>query len=382
MQVMSTQIQPGNEISLKVTVRNDGFFFENFSVTVLNGEDKIGEQSVQNLPPQTNTDLFFNWNTTGLTSSAYNIKAIISQINNETNISNNSIEKQITLNANSTSTVATTSLLLPVTAAVLAGVVSPVGIIVYKKKKNKTTEKMQIPKTQTSNHAKFKEMIGGNFLPGSTILITGNPGSGKSVLSQFLIYQFLKEGKACLFVTYDELPSEIKKHLRSLNLDETKFEQERAFSIIDCYSPRVKTANPGKYYVEQPFSLTDLSITISTALEDIPEKTKVLVIDSITALFTKLDFPKVIRFIQDRSAKIKANGDIFIFALGKEIIDSSFTNRLEEAVDGIIELEFTEMQGKMTRRMRIKKLRGQNHLEEWVNFTIDHNKGIDFQGVR
>ena len=158
--------------------------------------------------------------------------------------------------------------------------------------------------------------------------------------------------------------------------------RSRAFIIIDCYSARAKTANPEKYYVEQPFSLTDLSITISIALEDIPEKTKVLVIDSVTALFTKLDFPKVIRLLQDRGAKIKANGDLFIFTLGKEIVAPSFTNRLEEAVDGIIELDFTEIQRKMTRRMRIKKLRGQNHLDEWVNFTIDRNNGINFQGVR
>ena len=145
---MSTQPQQGNEISLKVTARNDGVFFENLSVTLLNGEDKIGEQRVQTLPPQTNIDLLFNWNTTGLTSSTYNIPAIVSQINNEINLSNNSAEKQVTLNPNPTSTVATSSLTLPTAVAVSAAVLSPVGVIVYKKKKTKTTPKTQIPKTK------------------------------------------------------------------------------------------------------------------------------------------------------------------------------------------------------------------------------------------
>jgi KaiC/GvpD/RAD55 family RecA-like ATPase len=161
-------------------------------------------------------------------------------------------------------------------------------------------------------------------------------------------------------------------------LDISKFEQNQNLAIIDCYSSRAKTASQEKYCAEEPFSPTDLSITISAVIEEIPEKTKVLIIDSATALFTKLDFQKVMKLLQDRSAKMKANGDIFILTLGKETIAQNLTNRLEEAVDGIIELDFTEIQGKMTRRMRIKKLRGQNHLDQWSSFTIDSNQGINF----
>jgi len=378
---MSTQTQPGNEISIKITARNNGSSYENLTVTLLNGEDKIGEQTIQNLLPHTNTDLFFTWNTTGLDPNTYNIKALASLAQGETSPLDNSMEKQITLNSNAAPTVATSSLLLPVAVVGTVAVLSPVSLVVYKKKKTRSTPKATAPKnkiSKTSNFSQFKEMIGGNFPPGSTILITGTPGAGKSILSQFLTCHFLKEGKACIFVTYDELPAEIRRHLQNLNLDKTKFEQSQSFAIIDCYSARAKTASLEKYYVEEPFSLTDLSITISTALEEIPEKTKVLIIDSATALFTKLDFPKVMRLLQDRSAKIKASGDIFILTLGKETIAQDFTNRLEEAVDGIIELAFTEIQGKMTRRMRMKKLRGQNHLDEWANFTIDPNLGINF----
>lgn len=151
------------------------------------------------------------------------------------------------------------------------------------------------------------------------------------------------------------------------------------FSIVDCYSSRAKVASQEKYYVEEPFSLTDLSITISTALEDMHNKPKALFIDSGTSLFTKLEFPRVMRFLQDRSAKIKAGGDIFVFTLGKEIIASSFANQLEEAVDGIIELDFAEAEGKRKRRLRIKKMRGKSHFEQWATFTIDPTQGVAFE---
>jgi KaiC/GvpD/RAD55 family RecA-like ATPase len=375
---MSTQLQPGNEVSIRVTARNNGSSYENFTVTLLDGNEKIKEQTIQNLPPQTNIDLFFAWDTSVNASGTHTIKALASGVENETSPSNNLLEKQITLNSNANPTVTNSSLTLPIAAAGAAIALSPVGFIIYKKRKTTPTPRTTTRKKKASSHEQFKEMVGGDFPPGSTILVTGNPGSGKSILAQFLALQFLNEGKACIFVTYDELPAEIRKHLKSLNLDITRFEKNQAFTIIDCYSSRAKATSQEKYYVEQPFSPTDLSITISTALEENPEKTKVLIIDSATALFTKLDFQKVMRLLQDRSAKIKANGNIFILTLGKDTVAQSLTNRLEEAVDGIIELDLVEVQGKMVRRMRIKKLRGQNHLEEWANFTIDPNHGINF----
>lgn len=213
-------------------------------------------------------------------------------------------------------------------------------------------------------------------------MISGKPGSGKSILCQYLANRFLNEGKACVFVSYDELPNEIRKRASSFGWSLSKFEQEQNFSFVDCYSPVAKVPSQEKHYAEQPFSLTDLSISISAAFEEMADKPKYLFLDSATSLFTKLEIPRVIRFLQDRSAKIKASGDIFIFTLGKETITPSFANRLEEAVDGIIELDLVETQGKTTRKIRVKKLRGQNHLDQWSVFEIDSKEGIAFLPCR
>jgi KaiC/GvpD/RAD55 family RecA-like ATPase len=270
------------------------------------------------------------------------------------------------------------SLLLPL-FIIGTGASGSVILVVLKKKRNNRDPKNLVAKDSTPRgFGYFDKMLGGGILPGSTVLILGNPGSGKSILCQYLAYRFLSEGKACVFISYDEMPAELRKRSQSFNLEMSKFEQDHMFSIVDCYSSRAKVASQEKYYVEQPFSLTDLSITISTVLEDMQDKSKVLFLDSGTSLFTKLEFPRVMRFLQDRSAKIKANGDLFIFTLGKGIIAQSFANQLEEAVDGIIELDFAETQGKRSRRMRIKKLRGQGHLDEWATFTIDAKQGITF----
>jgi KaiC/GvpD/RAD55 family RecA-like ATPase len=109
------------------------------------------------------------------------------------------------------------------------------------------------------------------------------------------------------------------------------------------------------------------------------QKPKVVFLDSATSLFTKLEISRVMRFIQDRSAKTKANEGIFIFTLGKETVAPDFANRLEEAVDGIIELDFVEEKGKRSRRMRVKKLRGQEHCDDWITFEVRTQEGVSFQ---
>jgi KaiC/GvpD/RAD55 family RecA-like ATPase len=116
----------------------------------------------------------------------------------------------------------------------------------------------------------------------------------------------------------------------------------------------------------------------STAFEERADLPRAVFLNSSTSLFASMDASRVISFLQDRGAKIKAQDGIFIFTLGKGTVAPSYVSRLEEAVDGILELDIHEEQGKVIRRMRVKKLRGQAHLDKWVDFEIDSNSGIVF----
>ena len=83
--------------------------------------------------------------------------------------------------------------------------------------------------------------------------------------------------------------------------------------------------------------------------------------------------------MQDRGARIKGVNGTFIFTMGKATIEPSLTNRLEETVDCIIELDEGTNKGKTVRRLRVKKMRGKKTSDEWVQFEIDPAKGIVFQ---
>jgi KaiC/GvpD/RAD55 family RecA-like ATPase len=228
-----------------------------------------------------------------------------------------------------------------------------------------------------TNFEYFNEITNGGIPDSFSVLVTGGPGSGKSVLCQELVHTFLTQKKSCLYVTYDCFPDEVRDNLRKFHNDLSTHEAEKRLLFIDCFSATSKNKDRD-YYLGQSLSLADLGIVLSEATNDLGSSSKV-VLDSINPLITHVEPLKVIEFLQDRGARIKGVNGTFIFTMGKATIEPSLTNRLEETVDCIIELDEGTNKGKTVRTLRVKKMRGKKTSDKWVQFEIDPAKGIVFQ---
>jgi archaellum biogenesis ATPase FlaH len=93
-------------------------------------------------------------------------------------------------------------------------------------------------------------------------------------------------------------------------------------------------------------------------------------LDSLVPLLTQLDPERVVDFLQDRIPRIKGIQGNLIFTLNKESSDPAFVSRLEEIVDCTIELDANQVNGKIMRRLRIKKMRGRDYSDKWVRFDM------------
>ena len=62
-------------------------------------------------------------------------------------------------------------------------------------------------------------MLGGGYLRGSTILVTGSPGTAKSTLAATFAHACVRRGERCLYVSFDESSSEIIRNMSSIGLD-------------------------------------------------------------------------------------------------------------------------------------------------------------------
>ena len=74
----------------------------------------------------------------------------------------------------------------------------------------------------SSTSGELDRVLGGGLVPGSVILIAGNPGAGKSTLLLQVMSQLTLSGKAALYVTGEESPQQVRMRSIRLKLSEDK----------------------------------------------------------------------------------------------------------------------------------------------------------------
>jgi circadian clock protein KaiC len=63
------------------------------------------------------------------------------------------------------------------------------------------------------------EMLGGGVYRGSTVLVTGTAGTGKTTLAASAVDAACVRGESALFVSFEEAPAQIIRNLRSVGID-------------------------------------------------------------------------------------------------------------------------------------------------------------------
>jgi PKD repeat protein/KaiC/GvpD/RAD55 family RecA-like ATPase len=365
-----TETQIGQTVTITVKAKNKGTAPESFAITVFQNETVLESQVVADLLPGAEQVLLFYWNTSNVQNSGnFSIQAKADNVTGETSLSDNlqyggtvSMLQAQKDEISSTSGFDWKWALVFVPAALLLS-----GAFLWIRRNGSS---------RFRSFEYFNEITNGGIPDSFSVLITGGPGSGKSMLCQELVHSFLTQEKSCLYITYDCFPDEVRDNLRKFHDEISRYEDKKKLLFVDCFSATSKNKDR-EYYLGQSFSLSDLGIVLSEATRDLGPSPKV-VLDSITPLLTHIEPLKVVEFLQDRGARIKGISGTFIFTIGKATIEPNLANRLEETVDCIIELDESTNKGKTVRRLRVKKMRGKRTSDKWIRFEVSSSKGIVF----
>jgi len=369
----AAQVYQGQVVNITVVARNQGTAEETFNVTLYRYEAALETQQVRELEAQMDAVLTFNWDTTNVIPDVgYVFKAKADEVRGEKDTRNNSyftsviLVKSQAIPPNPLLTIL--NLILPYALSI--GLISSLAAgIAWKKLKAGPAP---------AGFEFFNEMTRGGIPDSSSVMISGDAGSGKSVLCQQLASNHLQKGKPCIYVTYDSFPDEVRESIKSFHWDTSTSEQRGSFKFIDCYSAVAGKESKEKHSVEQPYSLSDLGIAMSIALNEVKQGSTKVFLDSTTPLFMRLNPSEVMEFLQDRIAKTKGYDGTFLFTIGKQTIPPDTMSGLEDIVDCIIELAVQSGERKTSRKLRIKRLRGRGFSDVWVPFRIEPKKGIVF----
>jgi circadian clock protein KaiC len=91
-------------------------------------------------------------------------------------------------------------------------------------------------------------LIQGGFPKGSLIVVAGNPGSGKTILSsQFLYYGAVDYGERGIYVPFAENRKSFMSNLANLGLNFVKLEKEGKFKFLDMVTMYNSSSSRGSY---------------------------------------------------------------------------------------------------------------------------------------
>ncbi|MCS4540738.1 MAG: hypothetical protein HY929_00210 [Euryarchaeota archaeon] len=233
---------------------------------------------------------------------------------------------------------------------------------------------MNIELVRTGN-AEFDVLCGGGIPKGSVIMFNQDPGAYAYLLAMQYLVQGLKEGDACVYVTYDHPPSWIKNEIKRFTPDLEKYEN---FIIVDAYTPsfrpeHMKPSNE-KFFIEKPRDLTRISLQVNSLIDELIDKGYKnirWVFDSFTTLMLISDNSTgaimLGRSLLGRIHEVKHTG-ISIFAHGMFPHEIETTN--EHILDGVVDLRSKEIGGKLQRTLRVRKLSGAIHSTEEVPYEV------------
>lgn len=239
--------------------------------------------------------------------------------------------------------------------------------------------KVDVTKKLENTTTPFKEfysLLGGSLPEASSILISGDPGSGKTTLAQQILYDELSRSKPCIIITYDTFPSNIIERMNEFGWDPKKYQLMNKLDIVDCYSA---TAGITEGVVPQPFDLTNVSIYLSTVMEKLGNRNLTIVLDSLIPIFSETESKHAISFIQSIAGKVKKAGGKLIATLSTGSVHPELFHKVESLVDGVVELRMVEEGQVLRRYLLVRKMDRRHITPRLVQFDIVGGRGIQLK---
>lgn len=228
----------------------------------------------------------------------------------------------------------------------------------------------------------FDQMIQGGIPRGKSILIQASAGSEKN----FFVSHFIKhnlEHNTNFIVTLAKIPPKIfQVQMKTLGLNTSGYLKRGQLKIIDWYSWR-KT-DEGKEPEAVPESiifaggeLSKLWMAIEKSLKGSSySPTKCAVLNILTPALSIFDYEQVYTFIQEIIEKFNEKDITAIFIIEKEAHEPMEIAKLRVLFDGVIDIESEEIEGKVTRKIRVLSMRGTDFDPEFKNITLQGTKLI------
>jgi len=227
----------------------------------------------------------------------------------------------------------------------------------------------------SSGIAGLDQLIEGGFPRGRSILITGEPGTGKTIFSLQFLFEGLARGEKGIYVAADEGPLDVLEQAASLGWDLELFVEKKELAILNAGSYLSSVGGGGK----------ERQIDIHKAIGDLAG-----FVNRLEAKRLVLDPAGPFVLLRDTAMRIQDQTRLLIKLLRTSMQTTNLLTTYavprtgeralhgveEYLVAGAIVLEMIWKDGKLARSLIIEKMRCTDVKPAQHEFDIVKQKGI------
>jgi circadian clock protein KaiC len=210
-------------------------------------------------------------------------------------------------------------------------------------------------------------MLGGKgFFQGSSILVSGTAGTGKTSLAAYFAHETCKRKERCIYFAFEESPQQIIRNMRSIGVD--------LQADIDNGFLQMHASRPTLYGLEMHL------VAIHKKIKRFKPRTVIL--DPVTNLVTvgsvsevKSMLVRLIDFLQTEQITV-----MFTALSLNTIVNEQTDEGVSSLVDAWLLVRDIESNGERNRGMYIMKSRGMKHSNQVREFVIT-DRGLDLVDV-
>lgn len=207
---------------------------------------------------------------------------------------------------------------------------------------------------------------GGGFYKGSSILVSGTAGTGKTSLAASFANQVCNNNNRCIYFDFEESPEQIVRNMHSIGMN---LEKHVKSGLLKFHASR-----PTMYGLEMHL------VMIYKMIRQF--KPNAIVLDPITNLITvgnvsevKSILTRLIDFLQTQQITV-----LFTALTMNTIINDQTDEGVSSLVDSWVLLRDMELNGERNRGLYIIKSRGMKHSNQVREFLIT-NEGLKLEDV-
>ncbi|MBI4967056.1 MAG: circadian clock protein KaiC [Rhodospirillales bacterium] len=227
-----------------------------------------------------------------------------------------------------------------------------------------------LPKPSTarvsSGVARLDHMLGGGYMRGSGILVTGSPGTAKTTLCASFADAACQRGEKVVYFAFDETGPEIVRNMTSIGMNLGRHVKSGRLEFRNLHS---RFLNPEETYV---CFIKELRETHATCL----------IIDPLSSVGTDVSTVSLMAKRLLYSAKAKGVTSVWTSLLDdvRTNIDESSSAGVSTCADTWIHLNYEVLNGERNRALTIVKSRGMAHSNQ-VRELILSDRGVTLADV-